>query len=431
MRILIKQGYLLDPATNTEGLRDILIEGNKIIKVTDTIDEAADQVISAKGKYIMPGFIDLHVHLREPGFEYKETIETGARAAARGGFTTICPMPNTNPVTDCKEVVEYIVNKAKALDLIHVLPVGAITKGQQGDELCDYQAMKEAGVCALSEDGKSVMETSLYREAMLLAKDVNLPVFAHCEDRSLVCGGVMNAGKKADEYGLKGITNAVEDVIVARDILLAKETGCRLHLCHCSTEDSVKLMKFAKEMGVKVSAEVCPHHFTLSDDEITRNHGDYKMNPPLRGKKDVRALRLGLQEGIMEAIATDHAPHGFDENNQTMDKAPFGIVGLETAFSLSVTNLVRTGHLTKLQLVEKLSTNPANILQIPKGTLAEGSAADLVIADFDQEVTIDAKQFASMGKNTPFDGWKVYGQVEMTICDGRIVYQVEKEGITS
>ena len=424
MRILIKQGYVLDPSTNTEGLRDILIENNRIVKVAPTIEAQVDEEIDAAGKCVMPGFIDLHVHLREPGFEYKETIETGVRAAAKGGYTTICAMPNTRPATDNKEVVEYIVNKAKELGVIHVLPVGAITKGQFGEELCDYKSMKEAGICALSEDGKSVMETSLYSEAMYADKEIGLPVFAHCEDQSLVRCGVINQGMKAKEYGLKGITNSVEDVIAARDIFMAKEAGCRLHLCHCSTEDSVKLVKMAKEMGLLVTAEVCPHHFTLTDEDITRNHGDFKMNPPLRSPKDVEALRIGLKEGIMDVIATDHAPHGKEENDQTIDKAPFGIVGLETAFCLGVTELVNKGYLSKLQLVEKMSTNPAKVLGVNKGTLKEGSSADLVLADFEKEITIDASNFASKGKNTPFNGRKVFGQVEMTICDGKIVYQI-------
>lgn len=423
MKTLIKHGYVLDPATKTEGFYDILIKDDKIITVAHSIDETADKVIDATGKYVMPGFIDLHVHLREPGFEYKETIESGVHAAAKGGYTTICPMPNTNPVTDCKEVVEYVVKKAKKLGLVNVQPVGAVTKGQAGEELCDYNAMKEAGICAISEDGKSVMPSDLYMDAMVAAKEAELPVFAHCEDRDLVRGGVINAGPKALEYGLQGITNAVEDVITARDIFMAKEAGCRLHLCHCSTKDSVRLVKLAKEMGLSVTAEVCPHHFTLTDQDIDRNHGDYKMNPPLRSPEDVEALKQGLKEGIMEVIATDHAPHGTEENDQTMDKAPFGIVGMETAFSLGVTELVKKGYLTKMQLVEKMSTNPAKVLKIPKGTLQPGSVADIVIADFDKEVTIDSSQFASKGKNTPFNGWKVYGQVEMTICNGKIVYE--------
>lgn len=348
MKTLIKHGYVLDPATKTEGFYDILIKDDKIITVAHSIDETADKVIDATGKYVMPGFIDLHVHLREPGFEYKETIESGVHAAAKGGYTTICPMPNTNPVTDCKEVVEYVVKKAKKLGLVNVQPVGAVTKGQAGEELCDYNAMKEAGICAISEDGKSVMPSDLYMDAMVAAKEAELPVFAHCEDRDLVRGGVINAGPKALEYGLQGITNAVEDVITARDIFMAKEAGCRLHLCHCSTKDSVRLVKLAKEMGLSVTAEVCPHHFTLTDQDIDRNHGDYKMNPPLRSPEDVEALKQGLKEGIMEVIATDHAPHGTEENDQTMDKAPFGIVGMETAFSLGVTELVKKGYLTKM-----------------------------------------------------------------------------------
>ena len=283
--------------------------------------------------------------------------------------------------------------------------------------------MKKAGICALSEDGKSVMATDLYMKAMQLAKEADLPIFAHCEDRSLVRGGVMNAGKKAKEFGYAGITNAVEDVIVARDILMAKEAGCRLHLCHCSTEDSVTLVKMAKEMNLPVTAEVCPHHFAMSDDEITRDHGDFKMNPPLRAHKDVEALKVGLKEDIMQVIATDHAPHGYEENNQTFDKAPFGIVGLETALSLTVTELVKTGYLTPMQMVEKLSLNPAKILGINKGRLSEGYPADIVIADLDKKTKIDKTQFASKGTNTPFDGKEVFGEVVATICGGKIVYQ--------
>lgn len=422
MKTVIKNGHVLDPLTNSNEVMDILLVDGTIAKVGKELQEEADKVIDATGKYVMPGFIDLHVHLRDPGLEYKETIETGARAAAHGGFTTICAMPNTKPATDCTEVVSYIVEKAKKLELVNVLPIGAITVGQDGVELADFAAMKEAGICAISEDGKSVMSTDLYMEAMKQAAALGLPVLAHCEDRPLVRGGVMNAGKKAEEFGLKGITNAVEDVIVARDILMAKEAGCQLHLCHCSTADSVRLVKLGKEMGVALSAEVCPHHFAMTDEEITRNHGDFKMNPPLRGKKDVEALITGLSDGTMEAIATDHAPHGWEENNQTMDKAPFGIVGLETAFALTMTKLVVPGKITPMQMVERLSTAPAKILGLNKGGIKEGMDADLVIADLEKQTVIDRTTFFSKGRNTPFDQMAVTGEVVTTICNGKVVY---------
>ena len=422
MKMLIKNGYVLDPKSHIEGFYDILIEHDTIVEVAPDISVEADQILDAQGRYVMPGFIDLHVHLREPGFEYKETIQSGAMAAAKGGFTSICPMPNTKPSTDCAEIVQYILHKGKEEAVVHILPVGAITIGQNGTKLSDIADMKKAGIYALSEDGKSVMETDLYMEAMYMAKELQLPVLAHCEDRELVRGGVMNAGKKSEELGLKGITNAVEDVIVARDILMAKEAGCHLHLCHCSTKDSVELVAMAKKMGVSVTAEVCPHHFAMSDDEIKMDHGNFKMNPPLRSMEDVKALKQGLKDGIMDCIATDHAPHGYEENDQSMKNAPFGIVGLETAFALTMTELVRTGYLTPMEMVEKLSVNPARVLNIDKGSLEVGKKADIVIADPNKEYYIDVNEFASKGRNTPFHGKKVVGQVMTTIVDGKVVF---------
>ncbi|BBF41499.1 dihydroorotase [Lachnospiraceae bacterium KM106-2] len=424
MKLLIKNGHVLNPATNLDRVMDILIEDGKVKTLKQSItNEECDRVIDANGLYVMPGFIDLHVHLREPGFEYKETIESGAKAAATGGFTSICPMPNTKPSTDCREMVELVMDKANKESVVHILPIGAITTNQEGSQLSDFKGMKEAGIVALSEDGKSVMDAALFMRGMQAAKKLNLPIFSHCEDKSLVGKGVMNAGKKAKEFGLEGICNAVEDVIVARDILIAKEPGCTLHLCHCSTKDSVTLVKMAKEMGLSVTAEVCPHHFSMSEDDITEDHGRFKMNPPLRKKEDVEALKKGLRDGIMDVIATDHAPHGQEEKNQSMAKAPFGIVGLETAFALTMTELVKKGYLTPMQMVEKLSYNPAKVLGIDKGNIDEGKVADIVIADFDREYQIDAKKFASKGKNTPFDGKMVTGQVVTTIVSGEVVYE--------
>lgn len=423
LSILIKNGYLLNPATNTEGITDILVEGNQITKIQKNLEEQADYVVDATNHVVMPGFIDLHVHLREPGFEYKETIESGTKAAARGGFTSICPMPNTNPAIDSKCMVEYLNLKSKEEGDVHVLPIGAVTNGQAGDTLANISAMANAGAVAISEDGKSVMNTAIYYEGMKEAAKAGIPVFAHCEDKDLVRGGVMNEGNRSRELGFKGITNGVEDVIIARDILLAKETGARLHICHCSTKDSVSLIKYAKEAGIPVTGEVCPHHFILTDDDIPSDDSNYKMNPPLRSKEDVEALKLALKDDIMDVIATDHAPHSEEEKAKSMKDSPFGIVGLETAYCLTVTELVNTGYLTPMQMVEKLSVNPAKILNIDKGNIAVGKIADIVIADPTEEYVIDKNSFVSKGKNTPFHGKRVSGKVKMTIVDGVIKYQ--------
>ncbi|HBI62804.1 MAG TPA: dihydroorotase [Lachnospiraceae bacterium] len=425
-RILIKNGRLVDPANERDEVCDVLICDNIIERIGVGISKEDAVLIDAEGKIVMPGLIDLHVHLREPGFEYKETIETGARAAAHGGVTTICPMPNTNPVIDSAERVEDLLKRAEKAS-VHILPVGAVTVGQEGKELADIQGMKEAGAVALSEDGKSVMDTALYREGLYEAARCNLPVFAHCEDKSLAGNGVMNKGKKAEELGLPGISNAVEDVIAARDIFLSKEAGNRLHLCHCSTKDSAALVKMAKEQGLIVTGEVCPHHFTMSDDEITEDHGRFKMNPPLRSREDVTALKEALCDGVMDIISTDHAPHGEEEKNQSMKKAPFGIVGIENSFALGYTELVKTGYLTLSGLVEKMSVNPARVLKIEKGNLAEGRIADVVVADITEEYEIRPEEFFSKGKNTPFAGKKVFGRIDVTIVDGKIVYQREGE----
>lgn len=422
-KILIKNGRVVDPANYIDGKKDILIEDGKIKKVADFIVEDEDtNVIDADEKVVMPGFIDLHVHLREPGFEYKETIETGSKAAARGGVTSICPMPNTKPAIDSPESVKDLLKRAECSP-VHILPIGACTIGQEGKELADIEGMKDAGIVALSEDGKSVMDSALFRKSLKEAARLDLPMFSHCEDKALVEGGVMNKGQKSEELGLPGITNSVEDVIVARDIIMSKEAGNRLHLCHCSTADSVVLVEMAKKQGLPVSAEVCPHHFTMSDDEITEDNGRFKMNPPLRNRADVDALKEGLKTGIMEVISTDHAPHGKEEKDQSMLKAPFGIVGLETSFALGYTELVDKGVLTLSQLVEKMSVNPAKVLGIDKGNLAPGKAADIVIADITKEYKIDSSKFVSKGKNTPFDGKKVKGRVITTIVDGKIVYK--------
>ncbi len=441
MAILIKGGRVINPAAKMDEVADVRIEEDEIAAIGKKLKaKKTDRTIDAKGCYVMPGFIDMHVHFRDPGFEQKEDIFTGMAAAAHGGYTTVLTMPNTKPVVDNANVVEYVHTKAESGHCIHVLQVGAVTKGQKGQELADIRGMVEAGIPAISEDGKSVMNAEVYREGMLEAAKYGIPVLAHCEDINMVCGGVMNADAKAKELDMPGITNSVEDVIIARDIVLSKETGAQLHLCHCSTEDSVKMVRIAKEEGLKVSAEVCPHHFTLTSDDIkkfvpqiengilipheTDADTNYKMNPPLRTKKDVEALREGLRDGIMDVISTDHAPHTFDDKNTSMKKAPFGIVGLETAACLTYSELVLGGYLTPMQMAEKMSYNPARIIGIDKGDIQPGKKADVVIFDPNEMYKIDKNTFASKGRNTPFDGREVTGRVKMTICDGNIVYDI-------
>lgn len=424
MKILIKNGRIIDPDSKMDQVAELLIENGKIAAVEEKIEEEADRVVDAEGCYVMPGLIDMHVHLRDPGLTHKEDIITGARAAARGGVTTVLAMPNTKPVMDDPSRVAYVKNKAKDYAKVNVLQVGAITKGMKGEELSDIEGMVKAGIPAISEDGKSVMNAQLYKEAMLIAKRMNIPVLAHCEDIHMVNGGCMNEDENSRKFGLPGISNAVEDTIVARDIIISRDTGCHLHLCHCSTEASMILLKLAKERGIPVTGEVCPHHFTLTSDDMVKDDTNYKMNPPLRTPKDVEALKKGLKEDVFDVISTDHAPHSSDEKNQSMQKAPFGIVGLETSVALTITELVDKGWLTPMQMAEKMSYNPARILHLDdKGSLKKGKTADVVIIDPEEEYTIDVKQFVSKGKNSPFNGKKVKGKVKMTICSGTVVYE--------
>lgn len=427
MDLLIKNGRVLDPATRKDEVCDLLLKDGKVADCRKKMDEKAEKVekvLDASGCYVMPGLIDMHVHLRDPGQTWKEDAISGAQAAARGGFTSIVAMPNTRPVIDCPDRVDYIHNKTRQAAPIHVLQAGAITKGQRGEELADIRGMVAHGIPAISEDGKSVMNARLYREAMKLAAELGIPILAHCEDANLVSGGCVNEDENSRRLGLPGITNTVEDVIVARDLLLAEETGVHLHLCHCSTAGSLRLLKAARERGLDVSGEVCPHHFTLTSDDMVPGDTNYKMNPPLRREEDRQALLEGLRTGVFEVISTDHAPHSQQEKSTTMKKAPFGIVGLETAAALTFTELVETGILTPLQMAEKMSYNPARILHLEgRGSLAPGSQADVMILDPTREYVIDSSHFVSRGRNTPFQGRRAKGAVIATICGGRIVYQ--------
>lgn len=437
MKLLIKNGRVINPATQQDEIQDVLIEDRRILQVgtagslkaeqkyADTDPQAEMKVVDATGCFVMPGFVDLHVHFRDPGLTYKEDIETGAKAAARGGVTTVCAMPNTKPVVDSVETLDYVQKKAKDKAVIHVEQLSAVTIGQEGIRLVDMKGMADKGAIAFSEDGKSVMDSALYAEAMKQAAELGAVIMAHCEDKALVRGGVLNQGVASERFGVPGITNSVEDIITARDIFLAKDHGTTLHLCHCSTAGSVELVRMAKRMGVSVTAEVCPHHFTLTDADIEKEDANYKMNPPLRSETDVQALIRGLQDGTMEVISTDHAPHSREEKAKGFLEAPFGIVGLETSASLTYTALVATGLLSPMQMAEKMSWNPAKVIGIQeeRGSIEVGKLADIVIFDPDAEYVVDTEKFASRGKNTPYEGKQLKGQVIMTICEGRIVYQ--------
>jgi len=420
--MLIKNGLLIDPKNNIEACYDVRIENGRVTEIeNDLTPNDGETVVDATNQWIIPGAIDLHVHLREPGFEYKETIETGARSAAKGGVTTLCAMPNTNPVVDCKDVVERIYSIAKEKACMNVLQVGAVTKGQKGIELSDIKDMVEAGICALSEDGRTVMDSKLLKEAMELCKVYNIPMLSHCEDEALA-GGAMNEGDVSKKLGLPGILKAAEDIIASRDIQLAVATGCKLHLCHVSTKGSVDILKFSKEHGIQVTAEVCPHHFSLTDQDVDGINTNTKMNPPLREMEDVLALKEGLKNNSIDTIATDHAPHHADEKARGYVNAPNGIIGLETLIPLTLTHLYHEGILTKRQCVEKLSYNPAKVLGIDKGHLSIGAIADITLIDPDCSYIIEENEIVSKSKNSPFIGTKVTGKVIATYVAGQQVY---------
>ncbi|MBE6008130.1 MAG: dihydroorotase [Lachnospiraceae bacterium] len=423
--ILIKNGLVFDTEEKTTSVKDVLVENGFIKAIAENITEKADKVINADGLWVTPGFIDLHTHLREPGLTHKETIITGAASAAKGGFTTICAMPNTKPVIHNADVVNYITEKAKDA-VSNVLPIGAITIDQTGSELADIKGMKDAGICALSEDGKSVLSAKKLKDAMIIAKELDIPVFSHCEDMSLVDGGCINEGVASKLLGLKGISDDSESTIVARDIVLAESTDSVLHICHISTEQSIQLVKEAQARGVKVTAEACPHHFSLCDEFITTADTNTKMNPPLRSRENMEAVKKGLKEGTISVIATDHAPHTAEEKATDYAKAPFGIVGFETALSLGITSLVKSGVLTPIELIEKMTINPARIIRSAKGNLKSGLAADIVIIDPDEVYTVKCDEFASLSKNSPFDGFELTGRVKHTILNGKLVVENSK-----
>lgn len=420
MNLLIKNGHVLDPASKVDEKLDVLVTDGKIAKLGKPGSIAANdaQVIDVSGKLVVPGLIDMHVHLREPGFEYKETIATGTAAAKAGGFTSVCCMPNTNPVNDSRSVTEFILSQAKAA-AARVFPIGAITKGSKGEELTEMAELHTAGCFAVSDDGKPVMSAAIMRRAMEYTKIFDLLVISHCEDSSLSDKGVMNEGVVSTELGLRGIPRSAEDVMTGRDVSLAELTGCRLHIAHVSTAGAVRLIRDAKSRGVKVTAETCPHYFSLTEEAVRGYNTMAKMNPPLRTADDVAAIKQGLKDGTIDVIATDHAPHALDEKSGEFDYAPFGVVGLETALGLTL-KLVDEGVLPLSEAVRKLTHNPASVLRIKKGTLAAGSDADITIIDPNMEWTVDASLFKSKSRNTPFNGWKFKGKAVQTIVGGAL-----------
>lgn len=426
MALLIKNAKIVNADKEFSKPQDILLEKGLIAKIAPSISASGAKVIDAAGKIVVPGLIDIHIHLRVPGQEHKETIETGSRAAAKGGFTTVMCMPNTNPVIDNALLVKAVIEESRRVGLVNVIPIGAITKGQQDGELTDMFELKEAGCLALSDDGKSVNNSQVMRMAMEYAKMVGILLIEHCQDPLLTSGGVMNQGFMSTLLGIKGDPGIAETVIVARDIELANYLKTRVHLAHMSLKRSVELIRFAKSQGIQVTAEACPHHFALTDEAVKTFDPNTKMNPPLRTREDVEAIKEGLQDGTIDCIVTDHAPHTVENKEVGFDHAPFGIIGLETSLGLTMTELVHKKVLTLPQMVDKMSSAPAQIVGLKnKGTIAEGFDADITIIDPHKEWTVERSEIRSKSQNTPFIGWTLKGRVEATIYQGKVVYEAD------
>jgi dihydroorotase len=422
--LLIRNGRVVDPAGSTDAVADVLISGDRVERVGRDLPVAAETtVLDATGKLVCPGFIDIHVHLREPGQEDLETVATGAMAAAAGGFSAVCAMPNTDPVTDNQAAVGFIVSKAQRAGKARVYPIGAISLGQKGQQLAEFGELVGAGAVAVSDDGKPVVSSHLMRTALEYARTFGIPVADHCEDPTLSAGGAMHEGLVSTRLGLKGIPAAAEEIMVARDILLAELTGGHVHLCHMSTRGSVELIRRAKEKGLRVTAEACPHHFTLTHEACEGYNTNAKMNPPLREPEDREAVRQGLRDGTIDVICTDHAPHHYDAKEREFDDAPNGIIGLETALGLAITELVESGLLSLADLVLRMSVMPARIFNLPGGTLAPGAAADVVVLDPEARWTVRPDVFYSRSRNTPFAGRELRGQADLTIVRGQVVFQ--------
>ena len=423
MRLLLKNGRLIDYKTKTDKIVDILIEDDKIKKIETSISsEEADKIIDCTNLNIIPGMIDIHCHLREPGFEYKETIETGSRSAVAGGFTTICPMPNTKPTPDSAIILQKIIEDAKKVDLCNVLPYASVSKGEKGEELVDFEEMKKAGAIAFSDDGMPVVNSRMMRTAMIEADKLGTFVASHCEEKS-VAAGAINNGEIANKLGVEGVLPEAEEIMAAREIVISETNEIRGHICHISTKTTKNMIRDAKKRGVKITCETCPHYFSFTVDEVLKSGSNAKMNPPLREEKDRKAIIEGLKEGTIDCIITDHAPHSEDEKNQDLSKAPNGIIGFETALSAEIMNLIDTNELTYFDLVKLTSYNPAKLIKIDRGVIEEGKIADITIFDPSEEYVYTKEMIVSKSKNTPFIGKKLKGKVKYTIVNGRIVYE--------
>lgn len=422
MKILLKNGRVVDYASKTNEKIDILIEDGVIIKLQKEILAKADNVIDCTGLVIIPGMIDMHCHLREPGFEYKETIETGSKSAVKGGFTTICPMPNTNPTPDSAFILEKILAEAKRVNLCNILPYGSVSKGEKGEELTDFEELKKAGAVAFSDDGMPVINSRMMRQAIIKANSLGTFVASHCEEKS-VADGAINAGKIQEELGVKGVLPEAEEIMAAREIVISETNNVRAHICHISTKTSVNMIRDAKKRGVKITCETCPHYFCFTVDEVLTSGTNAKMNPPLRDEKDRQAIIEALKDGTIDAIITDHAPHSEEEKERELSKAPNGIIGFETALPAINTYLIDKNLLTEMDMVKLTSYNPAKLLNLDKGEIKEGKIADLTIYDPEERYIYTKDMIVSKSKNTPFIGKKLKGKVKYTIVNGNIVYK--------
>lgn len=427
MSLLIRNGRVVSPVVDDTFVKDIYIDHGSIVQIDENIDTEADRVIDAQGLYICAGLFDMHVHLRDPGYTYKETIASGAEAAAHGGITSLACMPNTEPAIDSPETVQYVLNKAKEACGIHIYPIGAVSVGEMGENLTDFEALKEAGIVALSDDGKPIQSANLMRDALIKSRKLNLPVLTHCEDATLVEGRAVNEGRVSRQLWLEGRPAIAEEIMVMRDAMLAAETGGNVHICHVSTAGSVDIIRQMKHKGVHITCETCPQYFTLTEEEILRQGSIARVNPPLRTENDVNAVLAGLKDGTIDVIATDHAPHSDEEKARPLTKAPSGMVGLETLFAVAMTQLYHSGRMPLLEVIKKMTVNPAHILHLKKGKLCVGGDADLIVFDPDEEWVIDPERFVSKSHNTPFRGMKVRGRVKYTIADGKLVFASDEQ----
>ena len=424
MKLLIKNGRLVFPVTDTVVLQDLLVENGVISLMERGLEaEGCDRVIDASGLMVAPGLVDMHVHLRDPGLTYKEDILTGCAAAARGGVTAMACMANTSPAVDCPEQVEYVLNRARQGCGVEVYPIAAVSKGLRGEEPTDAEALKDAGAAALSDDGNNVDNANLMRDVLIRARGLDLPVLCHCEDTTMVAGRAVNEGSVSRQLWLEGRPAIAEEIMVMRDAMLAEETGAHVHICHVSTAKSVDIIRRMKKRGVRLTCETCPQYFTLTEDEVLTQGAMARVNPPLRTRNDVAGIVAGLRDGTIDVIATDHAPHSAEEKARSLTRAPSGMIGLETSLAIALTQLYHTRRMDLPAIIKRMSTTPADILRLPRGRMSLGAQADLVLFDPDEEWTVDPEQFASKARNTPFAGWKVKGKVKYTIVKGEIIYQ--------